>query len=719
MAEKVADRRTATSAPAGVAGDGVPSWRRRARRIHVSKRVQTLVAVLVYALVAIQLTWPLVKDLNDIIFGAFGDLTGGMATMRETVEGGHNPFTPGHLADFSAPDGRPVEWTQNAASFSSTLVLYLLTAAFGAVAGFELFTLGGFVASGTAMFLLVRRLTGNFWISLLIGWAFAFYPYPVIKAGGHIHFVHGWPLVLILWRMLALYEAPTLRNGIFAGLATVLALSWSPYFLLIGGVAFAALFAVGVVAPFVRKLDVRAHLRSQLVAAGIVWVFAGVLVVISAASARGTGTEDHTLTALYTYAARPFEYLVPPAGNYLVGDDTGPWLQRHIHGSNFAESTLYVGLSLVALSVVALVAAARRRLNANVTQVVAAAAVVGVVALAFSAPPKVSAFGELFTFPSAVVHDVTGAWRVYARFVMVVMTVVCVLAAIGLQRVLRGRSQAVQALILAAVAVVVVADLRSRPVGTNTLDDPPIYAELKSLPEGLVAEYPIEPAGHGDYSAEFYQDLHDKPIINGYAKGSLSELRALGLARLESAATPGRLRTLGVRYVVVTHVPLDPGVTPPGTPGRGLRLVAPGRYASLYEVDAAPRPLVTVGPGFSLPEKAPRGRTYQWLTADDGELEVRADCSKCDATLEVEAQSFARPRILRLRDSQGRTVAERRIGSRPQTVSFPVRFNGRALYEVTTSPGREPIARVTGGPDPRSVSVSLTRPRLRLRSPGA
>ena len=326
-----------------------------------------MIATLVYAAVAIQLSWPLVTDLNSIIFGAFGDLTGGMAIMRETVEGHHNPFLPGTLHDLSAPEGRPIEWTQNIAAFSSTSVLYLMTAVFGVVPAFSLFTLSGFVASGTAMFLLARRITGNFFVSLLIGWAFAFYPFPVVKAGGHVHFVHGWPLVLIFWRMLVLHESPTRRNGVLAGLATVIALSWSQYYLLIGGVAFAALFAVGVVAPAIRRRLVAGTVSAHLVAAGIVSAFAAGLVLLAVASGRGTGTEAQTLQALYTYSARPFEYLVPPGGNAIVGDETGPWLQRHIHGSNFAESTLYVGLSMVALSLIALVAAARRRLTPKLT----------------------------------------------------------------------------------------------------------------------------------------------------------------------------------------------------------------------------------------------------------------------------------------------------------------------------------------------------------------
>jgi hypothetical protein len=707
------DRQEAPVQGAMAGQDRLTRWHGVTRR-HVPRWTQTLIAVLIYAAVAIQLTWPVATDLDGVIFGGYGDLTGGMANLREMVDGHHNPFGPGRLEDFSAPEGRPVEWTQNAASFASTAVLYGLAVPFGAVAAYSLFTLAGFIASGAAMFLLARRLTGSFAVSLLIGWAFAFYPFAVMKAGGHVHFVHGWPLVLILWRMLALYESPSLRNGVLAGLATVIAIAWSPYFLLIGGVAYAALLAFGIAVPMVRRRLTASHLKAHLTSAAIVGVFASLLAVMSVVSARGTGTLEYGLDALNAYSARPHEYLVPPADNPIFGEHTGPWLERHLHGSNFSESTLYVGWSMILLSLLALVWAARRRLSPGMGHVVAAASLMGVVALLFSAPPKVTAFGQVFPFPSLFTFELSGAWRVYTRFVMVVMLALCVLAAIGLHRLLRGRTMAVQAAILIAVATIVVLDLRIRPVGTNELGVPPIYETLERLPAGMVAEYPIEPSGFGDYSGEFYQDLHGKPVINGYTHGSLSESRALGLAKLDSPLTPGRLSMLGVRYVVLTRLRVDPGIQDPGTPGAGLRLIRRGPYHALYSVEAAPVPLVTIGPGFGVPEQTPEG-PLQWLGSDQGKIELRAPCSPCVGTLEVVAKSLARPRAITLRDPDGRTLSVRRVGTRARRVSFRVRFSRRALITVTTSPQREAV----GGPDPRSLSVSMVRPRLRLRSPGS
>ncbi len=62
------------------------------------------------------------------------------------------------------------------------------------------------------MFLFVRRLTGHLWISLLAGWAFAFYPFAVVTAE-HPAFVHGWPFVLLAWRVLEIWGSPPLGMG--------------------------------------------------------------------------------------------------------------------------------------------------------------------------------------------------------------------------------------------------------------------------------------------------------------------------------------------------------------------------------------------------------------------------------------------------------------------------------------------------------------------------
>ena len=69
--------------------------------------------------------------------------------------------------------------------------------------------------------------------------------------------MHGWVLVLMVWRMLELVERPTLRNAIIAGCATAFAMWWTPYFILIGGAGWAALALTAIVVGLVRGRALR------------------------------------------------------------------------------------------------------------------------------------------------------------------------------------------------------------------------------------------------------------------------------------------------------------------------------------------------------------------------------------------------------------------------------------------------------------------------------
>jgi hypothetical protein len=236
---------------------------------------------------------------------------------------------------------------------------------------------------------------------------------------------------------------------------------------------------------------------------------------------------------------------------------------------------------------------------------------------------------------------------------------------------------------------------------------------LAHLPDGIVANYPIEPAGFGDYSAEFNQGIQEHPILNGYKDGSMAEYRALELDNLEDPQTPGRLAALGVRYVLIEHVPVDAGVQDPGQPGRGLRLIVDDGFESVWRVTAKPRPLATLGAGFSPPELAPGNGEFRWLAADKGEIELLGGCEVCRGTLTMRIESLLRARQVSLVRKDGTVLSTRAVpGSRRVRLSFPVEFRRRETVFVQTTPGPAPENSL---PNARDVSVSITRPQLKLR----
>jgi hypothetical protein len=453
----------------------------------------------------------------------------------------------------------------------------------------------------------------------------------------------------------------------------------------------------------------RESVGAQAIAAAVVVVFLGFLgLLASGPQGNSLGLRTNGVPEFNAYAARPLEYVIPDTQSPLFGSDTAHYLSEHLHGSNFAEATLYVGITVILLALVALAAFLRRRLTANLGVAVLLLSLIALAALITSAPPQVSVLGILVPFPSHFIAKVTTTWRVYSHFVIVVMLALSALAAVGLCALTQGRRWWTQAFILALASVAVPTDLWGRLAGrTNTVAVPPVYRVLARQPSGLVAQYPLTPVGENLYDELFFQNTHGKPIINGYLEGSMEERRALSLSNLAAPNTASRLSALGVRYVVVETTPPGYGLPLPGTPGPGFRLLFKDPYANLYLVTGKPpgKALATVASGFSYDEATPEG-TLDWLERPRGAIVLTGTCSPCRGLLSITASSFARPRLVTVTTSAGRVLARRTVSTQVK-LSMPLEFSRQTTLYLSTTPGPQSISKTTGSPDPRSVSVQL------------
>jgi hypothetical protein len=657
---------------------------------------------------AIYLTWPLVTDLDTRIYGAVGDLTGAISNFRELVESGHFPFSPGTISDFNAPDGLPIRWTLNLLTLPSFGLIYVLSELFGPIAAVNLYTLLGFMLSGLAMFLLVRRIARHAGVAFVAGFAYAFYPFVVVKAQGHIDYVHGWVLVVVAWRFIELMERPTTRNGLWAGLAFVLAAAWTPYHILFAGAMGVAMGAVSLVFAWRRDLLRPTATALALAAAvGIAWL--GMAGLLNTVGPRNE-VRSHSINEAVVYSARAAEYVVPTSEHPLVGDWAGKYRNSHLHGSNFSENTLYVGWTILALALLGFAAAVRRQ-GAPRRIAVAAAAMV-IVGFAFSAPPRVELLGINFPTLTEALFHFTSTWRVFSRFVVVVMLGLVLLAAIGMTSIVRRRALLLQGVILAVILVAVMGDLRAaRPgSGTNKIVVPATYERLAKLPKGIAVEYPLLPAEQSPYGDVFYQGWHDKPIVNGYFPGTPAENRALRLGDLSDPATARGLEALGVRYVLIRQDLKAANLPNPGRPGRDYRFITKDPYIALYELDRKrPGTLVLPWDGFAPTEEVAGGR-FQWLTQDQGTIEVRGSCTVCAGVVRLTLRSFAQPRDVTISTSDGKVLVDaRHVNAR--RLSIPVRFNRKLVLRIEARPGPQRISAI----DPRSVSVSIAEASLRLR----
>ena len=682
----------------------------------------TALAFLAYLAYALFITWPWVTDPDGILYGVVGgDLTSGVATFQQFAEERQAPFLPGKLEQINAPEGFPTDWTVHLAAIGSSGTLWVLSTAIGSIAAHGVVAVLGFTLSAFSLFLLARTITGHAGASFVAGLAFGFWPFMYGTGWTWPHYIHLWVFVLLAWRMLVVTETPTLRNGLLAGGAAVLAMTWIQYNLLIAGVAYATLAGVALIRAAAQRRFKR-QIAAQAVATGCVVVL--VLGLLVAAATTGyTGVPARSETAARQGSARLEMYAVPGPRHPLFGGWTGPWLFEHFTGDDpdpppgrAIYSEIYLGVPMLLLGFagasLTLIGLWRRRRAALTTGPLAAgftALVLGLVALAFSAPPTVPVFGLEVPMPYSLLEHATNVFRVAHRFAVVVMLALCLLTALALASFLRARKAAFQVIVLAVLAFVFAIDLRAQPTPrTTTVRYPAIYKLLKRQPPGIVVEYPLNREPTVLSLQSLYQEAHEHALFAGARLGSVAESRKFELQFVLAERTASDLAAYGVTYVLVHHGnrdnPPDPGETI-----RGLRLIGSNGNASLYRVVARPSRFTAYGiRGFHLTEGDAPG--MRWVGTNDAQLELLGKCSPCVGMVTMPIASFSKPRALRIEDQRGRLVYLGAALPNGHTIRFRVRFPGRAVLHLSTFPAPAPINRVIPGNDWRPVSIALLQP---------
>jgi hypothetical protein len=684
-----------------------------------------LVNVLAGALylgIAIAVTWPIVLHLQSWIFGPVpSDLTGGIGLLQEHLASDHSPFLPGRMHGINAPEGIPTWWARNLASFPSSFILWVLAMAVGPIAAVSLLALAAFTFTALSMFMLTRWLTDHTGVALIAGLAFGYWPY--VFGHAWIAVGHGWVFVVLTWRALVELERPTLRNGLFTGLAAVLCMTWTQYWILIGGVFYVTLAGVLLLVAAARRETTR-QLRTQVAAFSVIGALVVCLIGLASVAPPGD-IPSRPKSDAYLYSARLPMYVLPDPGNPLFGGWSSSIIKDRYDGftpDSPVYGKIYLGWTLLALALFGLGWLVRRlardgvrALHERTVAAGLAGATTAMVALVFSGPPRVSVLGLEVPTPGELVLRLATAFRNSQLFALVVMVGICILAALGLRALLAGRSPGFGAAVVVTLAVAVPLDLWGPPpYGPSRLVYPRVYSELSPEPPGILAAYPF---GARDNPAILYRPAHDKAIFNDLAGTDLDPVKG-DLQALSDPGTVPRLAALGVRYVVVTPGASEPWQPRPVQSFRGLRVIDRTPSGTSFRVTARPvSGVVSAGTGFDFPERIP-GRFMRWMIAPDAGITVQGRCNPCVGRVRITAASFARARLLTVRNEAGVLLKRTTIGTEPTSVSFPVRFRRHSSFDLHTRPGPESIAAVTGASDPRRVSIQIAVPMEFVSRPG-
>jgi hypothetical protein len=497
------------------------------------------------------------------------------------------------------------------------------------------------------------------------------------------------------------------------------------YFGLVAGVATIVLVAITAV-----RHGRRGSWRQAGEHAGLAVVCLGFAAfVIKAITRLGAAPGSSALPVrsssdLQVYGARLHEYLVPSYRSTFFGDDVGPWLATRLHGSNPSESSLTIGYITLALAIGYLLwtigrrcVSTERRFAVTVLPAFAATAVI------CSLPNPIVIGDVSFTAPSRVLHELVPQFRVPTRFMPLLMAALIAMGALFLDVVIRGVATAVTrgagkrsaAAAVAASAVTLgvgaasFVELTTTPPATVTEvgATPPIYEELRRVPKGVLAEYPLVSAAYAQNSDYlFWQRVHRRPLLTGAAERTFADAVRDTAVNPAAPGTPQTLAMLGVSSVIM-HPTIPPGDTVPVKPDPGpfgyeeIRRLPDG--TGLWKVTAPASDAVATFTREFLPSEVPEPRmTARWMTGDGEITFYSRSASVFKASFGI--TSYGVPRTVTLGD--GPTA--RRLSVTSQRFDIPVSLPaGFSRLPISTTPGPQLLT------DGRIASIYVTNWALR------
>jgi O-antigen/teichoic acid export membrane protein len=667
-----------------------------------------LVVVAAATLFVVVLFWPLVNELGSTVVGDGSDASGKIAELwRMKYEGGYHLFGQTHHVLTGAPFGWDEGNGLNIQLLIAYYPAYLLTKVVGPVSAYNLVLLAGYVLSGASMYLLVRYLGCARAIAAWAGLAYIVFPSHLARTP-HGSLVHLEFLPLLLLVLVAATEKPSWSRFSLVGLTTLACWLTSGYF---GVMAVVAAGAFALANAFASPLR-----RAAITVAGSVGAAIGATLVVGVLSiisgfGRGAGL-DRVASDLDVYGARPLELLLPSPGNFVFGDLTARYFDSRQHGSGPTETQNYIGLVTLVLAVAWLVIAARNRRRLTQRLRLSTVGLTGVVlaAVLLAGPGTVSVLGVDVWMPSRLLWELIPAIRVPSRWVVLVLTALIPLAALGMHALWRNAVEAgrqrvayTAVAIVACVSFVELAINPSRP-RFETSPAPRLYAALADTPDGIVAEYPLLTSN----DHVIWQTIYRRPMFGNADFGTRADDARRIVLNPRVPGTAEALAFLGVTAIITHPDALRYVDTAKDTPnaswGPGYELVARvPDGSSVWRVVAVAAPaLVTLTGGFGEPLTDERSFVGYPLVSPSGVGTIEFT-AKAPSTVRLEFDATApRPeQTLRLAD------ADREISfdlTPSASIGVPVEVpRGHSYLAVKTDPAATSVADAVVVSKPRAI----------------
>ncbi len=491
----------------------------------------SLAILLLYAGLAIFLTWPVALYLNTAVPGNGYDSWQNMWNMwwlRTALLERSNPyFTP----MLYYPQGTTLLLqTLNPINFLTSLPIHYF---FGLTAAYNFAILLNLTLSGFISYLLAQDVTQDRRAAIIAGVVFASSGYLLSQVvGGHTHMTAAWPLPLAVLLLRLAYRRPSWWMIGLSGAALALNLlsDWQYYLFALIWAAWYCLWLLIVPGQIAAGLWPR--LRSVLPVVGAVLVsllLTSPLIVATAQVAKVTPTAS-------TEGGPDFRReqsvdladLVIPSQLHPLWGGVAEGLQAYKAETHIQNKTAYLGIVTCVLAFFGL-----RRRESRFWAI----SVILFVMLAMGPVFQVAGWQSGLPMPSSILFELplVKIFRYPMRFMALAMLALAMLAAYGAQHLLAKRNQWVTGLIV----LLLVLDNLTLPFPMIGIYIPSVYHQLAAEPDDVaILEAPFYYTTSPFYM--LYQIVHEKPLVGGYTSRRMpyALLDELPIMRLLAYAQP-------------------------------------------------------------------------------------------------------------------------------------------------------------------------------------
>jgi hypothetical protein len=359
----------------------------------------------------------------------------------------------------------------------------------------NLLVLIGYAGSGFLMFLLVRGLTGQDGAALVAGVMFAVLPMRTeVFAKVQLQMTF-WPVALLCLHRISQSETP-MRWAMALGVAVAIQAYSGVYVAAYGTVT---LVVVGAATWWFAKPGRRQQVAIGLGVGAVTAVILTAPLALAFRSASAT-VGERTLEGLRPYNAEWRDYRRSHPEQAVWGDPSQPGI---------GERRLFPGVVAATLGLAGVVAG-------------------GPMGAAYGAAAALNAYASrgssIALYRWAFTHvGPLRAFRVPARFGLLVGLALAVLSGLAVARLSRGRSRSVVLVIVSACVAGSVAEgrIRSPELASPGERQPTVYQWLARQPRGAVCEFPVGQlrgrSGPQDPTYMYYSTRHWQPLVNGYS----------------------------------------------------------------------------------------------------------------------------------------------------------------------------------------------------------